>query len=821
MKNLNTKLISGNFCTKEGLPMPAQFPAHIRLRQEEREVQTVQTHCKNTAAIAGRALAGIGLQKSAYLAGILHDAGKFTQDFAEYLEKAVSGHALPRGSVNHTFAGVRYLLKNYHTPKDEYDLSPMVAELLAYAVGAHHGLFDCVDENGNSGFQHRLDKADVPYREAMENYLTQCASRAELDQLFAEAVQELSPVLFSFCDLAQQNDAYDGEVSFYLGLLARLLLSAVVEGDRQDTAGFMNDAVPPEWPDDRRELWKNCLTRVEQKLAAFPTDTPIAQARQAISRQCRAAAEQPGGVFRLNVPTGGGKTLSSLRFALAHAARWNKRRIIFTSPLLAILDQNAQVLRDYIGDDGIILEHHSNVVRGESAGAIVDGADPELLTENWGAPVIITTLVQLLNTMFAGKTACIRRFHGLVHSIIVIDEVQTVPTRMLTLFNLAVDFLAQVCGATVVLCSATQPCLEQTAHPISVPIRDIVPYDETLWKPFRRTAILDAGPRRLEEIPAFALEQLASADSLLVVCNKKDEASYLYQQLSQSEASCFHLSAAMCMAHRKQTLADMAAALDPQNPDRPEKLICVATQVIEAGVDISFDCVIRLTAGLDNIIQAAGRCNRNGERPAPAPVYAVQCADEKLGKLQDIQQAKDATLSLLGQFQNRPDDFQNDLASDQAVRYYYQRLYREQSGNYQDYKLKDQPTLYELLSQNADFADGETGFALNQAFKQAGGQFQVFDDESEDVIVPYGEGAECIADLCSEAALHDAQFLQRCLERAKPYTVSVFGYQKKQLLAQGGLYTGCRDKVLILQAKYYDAAMGLVTDGAQNDYLEA
>jgi CRISPR-associated endonuclease/helicase Cas3 len=796
--------------------MPAQFPAHIRVESEWETVQSAEDHCRGTAKIAQRMLSGVQLGTSAYIAGLLHDAGKFTEAFRDYMEQAAHGKNPPRGSVNHTFAGVRFLLKVYHTPKDESDLAPIVAELLAFAVGAHHGLFDCVDENGNNGFAHRLDKPNIHYEEAVGNFLDQCADREEMDGLFDESVRELSPVLMSLCDLAQQDDRYNDELSFYIGLLTRVLLSAVIEGDRRDTAEFMNGAAFSDIPENRQSLWNACLTRVEQKLGALSTDSAINRARRTISEKCRACAEQPSGVFRLNVPTGSGKTLASLRFALAHAAKWNKSRLIFASPLLSILDQNAQVMREYIQDDSLILEHHSNVIRSVTDGEIVDGSDPELLMENWGAPIIITTFVQILDAIFSGKTSCIRRFHALADSVIVIDEIQTLPTRMLTLFNLAVNFLSEICGATVVLCSATQPCLEQTVHPINVPIRDIVPYDDALWKPFQRTTILDAGKRRLEDIPTFALEQLDKVSSLLVVCNKKDEAAYLYHQLSCGEADCFHLSASMCMAHRRKTLDAIQDSLQSD-----AKTICVATQIIEAGVDISFQCVIRLTAGLDNIIQSAGRCNRNGEQAKPMPVYALECAGENLSKLSDIKSAKSATTSLLAQFETHPNDFQNDLSSDEAVRYYYNRLYREMPSGFQDYTINGKPSIFSLLSENKDFREGNTDYELNQAFKEAGALFQVFDDKSEDVIVPYGDGAACIADLCSERAKRDPVYLQSCLERAKPYTVSIFEYQKKQLIKQKGLYAVCDDKILILQPQYYDDDVGLVTGKEQNDYMES
>lgn len=349
-------------------------------------------------------------------------------------------------------------------------------------------------------------------------------------------------------------------------------------------AGITDPSIPP----SLNTFWQPYLERVEEKLARFPQDTPIKKARGEISVRCRAFSEKPGGIYRLNVPTGAGKTLSSLRYALAHAQKWGKRRIIFTSPLLSILEQNAQVLREYLDDDRIILEHHSNVLHTQDS----DNLDlRELAVESWNAPVIITTLVQLLNTLFEGRTTAIRRFQGLCNSIIVIDEVQTVPSRMLSLFDLAVDFLANICGASVLLCSATQPCLEKAVHPLRTCQGDIIPYDPALWEPFHRTVITNAGGQTLEQIGAFALDLLAEVKSLLIVCNTKDEAAYLFGQLKEHAQACCHLSASMCIAHRRAALSGLEQALA-----EGRKCLCVATQVIEAGVDISFERVIRLSA---------------------------------------------------------------------------------------------------------------------------------------------------------------------------------------------------------------------------------
>lgn len=682
----------------------------------------------------------------------------------------------------------------------------LTAELLAVAVGSHHGLFDCVDEARNSGFLHRLTKEKIGYEESKRNFLDECVSEAELDQLFSAAVEELSRI----CQALVTDNA--DEYCFQLSMLIRLLLSTLIEGDRRDTAEFMTGVTAPAEPEDMRVFWATYLQRVEEKLRRFPSDTPICKARQEISDRCCCFAEREGGIYRLNIPTGGGKTLSSLRYALAHAKKWGKQRLIFTSPLLSILEQNAAVIREFIGDDSIILEHHSNVLHTEDGWEL---DQRELAVESWNAPIIVTTLVQLLNTLFSGKTTSIRRFQGLCNSVIVIDEVQTVPPRMLTLFNLAMEFLAKVCGATILLCSATQPCLENTAHPIKLEIADVIPYDKALWEPFRRTAITDAGHKTLEEIAEFAVDHLDQVQSLLVVCNKKDEAEYLFTRLrSQADVSC-HLSASMCTAHRRKALETLNQALR-----QGCKCLCVATQVIEAGVDISFQRVIRLAAGMDSVIQAAGRCNRHGESAEPVPVYVVPCQGEKLSMLREIADAKKATESLLEAFERTPGRFGDDLASDQSIRAYYQKLYADMPEGYQDYTL-DQPntTLYDLLSFNTKFYDADAPyygrFLLSQAFKLAGSRFEVFDNSTRDMIVPYGEGAALIAELTSEPR-PDPVFLANWERRARAYTVAVYEWQFKVLGNAVTEHAG----VAILADGFYDEDTGLRLRPKETDFLE-
>lgn len=360
------------------------YLAHIL---ESGEKQTVREHCWNAADLAAKALRPIGLEHSAYLAGLLHDMGKCKEEFAQYLEAAAEGGEAVRGSVNHTFAGVRFLLRQWHGPGEELGYAEVAAELLAFAVGSHHGLFDCIDSRQSCGFDHRLTKSGIAYEEALRNYLAECADPEELESLFQASVQEITPLLdklSALSPLENDNEANE-ETAFYTGLLARMLLSAVIEGDRADTAAFMTGAALPKYPENMRPIWAERLAYMEEKLSGFAQETPIDQARRHISDTCAAGAERHGGVYRLNVPTGGGKTLSGLRFALTHAKKWNKSRIIFTSPLLSILDQNAQVIRRFVGDDSLILEHHSNLVEPEDTPERLQ--ELELLTDSWASTI--------------------------------------------------------------------------------------------------------------------------------------------------------------------------------------------------------------------------------------------------------------------------------------------------------------------------------------------------------------------------------------------------------------------------------------------------
>ncbi len=803
---------------------PSIFPAHIR---EDGEIQTVSMHCREAADIAVDALSSLGLGETARLTGLLHDMGKLRVAFKEYILAAAAGKPVRRGSVNHTFAGVKYLLDSFHGTQGKLSISDITSELIAYAVGAHHELFDAVNADGVSGFEHRRAFSDEEYYESVRNYTEQCVHHDKLRQLFEAAIHEIESCVKRIADLPVTEDIITAnqEMMFYFGLLARLLLSAVMEGDRRSTAIFMGTRPDESLPDYRRETWQTMLENLECQLEAMPQGTEVNLARRKISDACRAFADRPSSIYRLNVPTGGGKTLASLRYALAHAQIWGKKRIFYIAPLISILEQNVDVIRKATGNPDLVLEHHSNVLRD------VDNVDElhrlELLEECWDAPIIVTTLVQFLNSLFSGKTSCIRRFHALTDSVIIIDEVQTVPANMLSLFNLAMNFLAAIGSSTVLLCSATQPCLEEIPHALRVSDETPVVYESSLWQSFQRTHIQFVGGMRLEDIPALTEKELERVNALLVVCNKKSQAETLCQQLKSDAVNCFHLSASMCMEHRRETLKRLFESIKLSRKGGL-KTVCVATQVIEAGVDISFDEVIRLCAGMDNVVQTAGRCNRNGEYPLPASVLLVNCENEKLTGLEAIQRGKKATNALLYAFEQTPERFTRDLASFESIDYYYRTLYEDiisDGINLMDYPIRDLKTnLLDLLTYNRKFlSDNNTDYQkyiLRQAFKTAGSCFSIFDDNTVDVIVPWKGGKDIIDQLMGLDMRWQLKQIGSLLKAAKAYTVSLYAWQIKKLSKQGALYELCGGKVLALTDGYYSNDTGLITDRLTNGFLE-
>lgn len=790
-----------------------EYIAHI---DSGGRIQTASEHCRNTAKYASEDLMSIGLEQCGYLAGLLHDCGKFTDEFNRYIQASVAGKPVRKGSVIHTFAAAQYFLRNYWENDRERMLQNITSELLAYASSAHHGFYDCVSTDNQQGFSHRLEKQPEYDHRAIEHFINECAGQDELATFFRKASSEIEEKAFHTCYELASSDPNDKHTWFYyLGMIARLLTSAVIDGDRRDTAEFMTKVDFSSFVHGDDKLWEELLNHTHEYMSSFRIDTPINKARAELSLLCEQAGQKEPGIYQLNLPTGAGKTLGSLRYALEHARAFHKKRILYVAPLISILEQNADVLRKAVGRDDVVLEHHSNVIVEHNHGEEL--ARYELMTETWDSPIIITTLVQLLNAMYDGKTSSIRRFQSLCDSVIIFDEVQTVPANMLTLFNLGINFLSSCCNATVILCSATQPCLEKTDHPLQNLKGTLIDPErvEQLSDVFSRTEMIDQGEMTLTECTDIIRELIRDNTSVLVVCNKKAEATGILETLTadSEDASCYSLTSAMCVEHRKKTIDAIKEKLD-----KNERVICVSTQVIEAGVDLSFSTVVRLTAGLDHAVQAAGRCNRNGEIEGHAPVYLVSISDESLNHLPEIDNQKKACVELLCEYKQNPKNFGNSIVSTEAVNYYYKILFRRMKKEEQDYSIHSvRSNYYEMMSMNSDFMLSESyTYYLRQAFKTAGNHFDVIKETGESVFVPYGEGGKKIhSEILSEDCKWNPKHRYDILKRMKPYMVNVFSYQLKEIAEQGGIHSAWDGELLILDERYYNNITGLQSKGGE------
>lgn len=369
--------------------------AHITSIDGRRREQTCKEHLMNVAQYAAEELADVNLSNLAYITGILHDMGKMKGEYTEYLECSYRGEEVRRGSVDHSSAGCCWMLNRYGI-QGEIDCNKsfsdvLLAEMVSYAIASHHGVADCLTKDADSLYGRRVQAKEANfYEESVNNYFNEVMMGNELDDLLLKAKNEIEGVLPNI----KINPC------FQLGLLTRLLLSALKDADCIDTMEFMmqrnrRDVYERFTEEQRKQLWKEQKNFFESRLGQMQSQSsalPINKVRAKISEQCKSKALEEDGIYRLDVPTGGGKTLSALRYALNHAHEYNKKRIIFVIPLLTLIEQNSKVMRSYIKDEQIILEHHSNVIQ--------DGYDDEelqmndFLIENWHSPIVITTMVQ-------------------------------------------------------------------------------------------------------------------------------------------------------------------------------------------------------------------------------------------------------------------------------------------------------------------------------------------------------------------------------------------------------------------------------------------
>jgi len=669
----------------------------------------LEEHLRAAALLAGKFAEAWGAAETAALAALWHDLGKYAAEFQSmittrdpeaHLEGVPGG---PRKRVNHSSAGALWAMERFN--------GGGFGRLLAYPIAGHHsGLPDWVGEDGRTGLKDRL------------------AERSHLDRtLRADPPRAILDAPLPSTGIPKGADA---------GLWVRMFASALFDADFLDAEAFFDPPVST-----RRADWPalNSLSpRLDAHLARKSADaepTPINRLRAAVLQACRAAAAHRPGLFSLTVPTGGGKTLSSLAFALEHVRQHGLHRVIYAIPFTSVIEQNAGVFREAVGRDAV-LEHHSALGPGPEK----ETARSRLAGENWDAPLIVTTTVQLFESLFANRTSQLRKLHNLAASVLVLDEAQALPPDVLRPVTAVIDQLVKYYRCTVVLCTATQPALGKVFRQLPQPV-EIAPDPPALFRALDRVDIaMPDGRQSWDEIAA----EIAGCSQALAIVNTRRDCRNLHGRLP---AGTIHLSTWQCAAHRTLLFRHIRHRLAAGDEFR-----VVSTSLVEAGVDLDFPVVFRAMTGLDSLAQAAGRCNRNGRLDKGRFVVFRPEGARAWGHIAQAIGAAEATLR---NHDERPFD-------PAAFEGYFEELYWAKGE-----EALDKFRIAQLLGLGAKWR--REGDFLDFRYRTAAERFRMIEDDQETLVVPYDRAARAAI-----AALKREGADRPLLRRLQPFTVPVF-----------------------------------------------
>lgn len=700
-----------------------QYPAHINRDGDSIRVQTVPEHLEGVAELASGFAQSFHAEKDARRAGMLHDIGKFSQEFVTHItnpDRAMQ--------VDHSTAGAQAA----------GGICP-----IAFAVAGHHGgLPDGgnprVDTGEASTLAGRLKRKNLPDASAWENYVKIPSGDAP-----------------KFC---QTSDKY--VLQFY----TRMLFSCLVDGDYLDTERFMEP--------DRQRPKPDSLEALDRKLTSYvqrfyPPQGELNRLRCEILDCCGQGGRLERGLYSLTVPTGGGKTLASLLFALRHGAAHHMDRVIYVAPYTSIIDQTADLYREILGAEQV-LEHHSGVIYDDTE----KDQNLALAAENWDMPVIVTTAVQFFESLYANRPSRCRKLHNISNAVIVFDEAQSIPNPTLLPCVAAIAELVRHYGATALLCTATQPALDDCFLAYALPIKELCPNRSQVFQQLRRTELTRAGLLTQEELA----EQLSALPQVLCVVNKRKTAAELSKQLPSKGTFC--LTTLLYPAHRKRLLREIRRRLKAGEVCR-----VVSTSLIEAGVDVDFPRAFREEAGLDSILQTAGRCNREGKQPAAQSLVTVFSLEER--PMQTLAQQVDATKRIWGLYER--------LDTPEAIAEYFQ-LFRDLRG-------KESLDAYGILSA---FERGINGCWY--PFAQVAQRMRLIDSPTRTLYLPLEEGAELTA------ALRRGEVSRTLFRALGQYAVALYPNQFQELESRGAVYILPSGDGILEYPALYDPVFGLQTD---------
>lgn len=662
---------------------------YIAHKRDDGSEQLLLEHLMGTAKKASFFAKHFGKSETAFICGLLHDIGKYSDEFQDRIKND--------GKLcDHSSAGAKVLKS----------ISPAMGNLLGYVITGHHagllngGGWGAV--SGDGSLQGRLKK-EVPDFSAYRNEIT----------------ADMFPPMISIArQLADSKPLDERDQGFSFSFLVRMIFSCLVDADFIDTEEFMNEGrVPRGLICDFVEL----QDKIIRKTSEFDTIRDINKKRREILEQCLGKAEGTQGVYKLSVPTGSGKTISSMAFALKHI-RHNPslRRIIYVIPFMSIIEQNAKVFSDILGER-YVLEHHSNYDFDQNDEQNYN--IKKLSAENWDIPIVVTTNVQFFESIYGNRSSKLRKLHNMANSVIILDEVQMLPVEYLIPCAKALEELVNNYNCSVVLCSATQPEVERFMSE-KIKVKEICSNIAEMYEFFNKTKVKFIGNKTADEL----VSRLQGLDQCLLIVNTKKQARKIYEKLEKAygQEGIFHLSTYMCPAHRFEKIEEIRKRLDDK-----AKCIVVSTSLIEAGVDIDFPVVYRAMCGLDSIIQAAGRCNRE-RRNDLAYVYVFDFTDAEYEISKStpfgnyLSQRQSITEIVSSKYE--------DVTRPEAIKEYFDILFNNASVSELDKK--------HIVKRLNEGFDKTSPMDFNFDFEDIARDFKMIEDNDYSVIVKYNDDAK-------------------------------------------------------------------------------
>ena len=840
--------------SQKGIIMLISMNLSARYRESDGSYQELSDHLRQTAELSKSFGKKIHFEFAAQLAGLLHDLGKASPDWQLYLQNSV--REKKQHKKDHATAGAQYLL---HRLSNEVGLAETAIQA---AVMFHHGsgLPDMLGLDGRSEFLERLNKKadDTDLNEAaaalpheVERVIAECISKFDLQD--GGKRQLALPCAAGCTDADKKVDRK--KFFFNMGLHLRNLSSCLIDADRTNSAAFEENKAMLLDDCNATPDWGVLLQKLERELKKFSNTDTLGKIRKTVSDRCAELGAGEKGIYTCSAFTGAGKTLASLRFALVQAEKYGADRIFVVAPYTSILDQNADKIRNILEDEhtkgSIVLECHSNISAEKKRDLKESEDEYDKAEQTWTAPVVITTMVQFLETLFGSGTKKIRRMHQLADSVLVFDEIQTLPLKATYLFNWGLEYLVKCCGCSALLCTATQPCLDKIGeNRYRLHIDDeVIPNIFEHFDMLKRVEFIDktaGGTKKhsADDIASYIQDEMKTHNSFLAVVNTKPQAKELFELIDESGCAdyVYHLSTNMCPAHRKDIIKTVTDDLPLQ-----KRIVCVSTRLIEAGVDVSFEGALRYLAGLDSVIQTAGRCNRNNELHdacgnavcGKLALFALE--GEKLHSLEELKIGQKCMERVLREYDSvecnsreyeaseKNDDAKN-LIQPQIIERYFKYYYASFTDDVLQYNIRGKDsTVLDMLSDNPsavnEYKRTHSGkkwqLPYMQAFRTAWDNFEVIADATIGVIVPYKDGGRLISSLCALEKSDSDYYasLKSLLNECQQYTVNIYTNQLQHLGSKGMIYEVIPETgIYALHAGFYNDDLG-ITEEITSDNL--